>query len=194
MIIPEDFAQVNLKFTGDAIPTGAEMTFGINTVGNPGGVPAWADDVVSNWDSAGMAELYTGQVTLASVLVKAGPNATGPFIETLAGIPGTAANPAVTANTAMLIRKVTDTGGRQGRGRFFLPGIPEGHCDPDGTLDTGYLESATADWEAFLGKMGTSQLPMALLHGAGSPVAVPHEILDLVPATKAATQRRRLRR
>jgi len=194
VIIPVDFAQVNLKFTGSALPTGAEMTFGMNTVGNPGSVAAWADDVAGAWDDAGLVELYTGQVRLSSILVKAGPNSTGPFVEQPYDFLGTAANPAVTANTSMLIRKVTDTGGRQGRGRFFLPGVPEGKVDPDGTFDSGYLDSAVADWESFLGKLGTDQLPMALLHGDGSPVATPHEVLDLSPATQAATQRRRLRR
>lgn len=193
MIIPTSFAQVNLKFTGDALPGTAEVVFGVNITGFPGDPISLGTAVIGAVGDASLDELWVGDVKLSSVLVKYGPNSTGVFGETTADMAGTAANPGVTANTALLVRKVTDTGGRQGRGRLFLPGIPTNQVDSDGVVHGGFLDTAHADFQDFLAKLGAIPAPMALLHGEHSPSSTPHEVLDLVPSGLLATQRRRLR-
>lgn len=194
MFIPEDWAQVNLKFTGDAIPDVAEMTFGVNIASYVGAPADLASLVITHAGDADLTALWVGDVTLSSVLAKFGPNEDGPFAEVATDLSGTAANPAVPANTSLLIRKVTAVGGRHGRGRMFMPGVPSNQVDSDGTVHSGYLDTAHANWGDFLGKMTTDSAHPALLHAAPGLTPPPYLILDLLPATKLATQRRRLRR
>lgn len=194
MIIPVDFAQVNLRFAGDALPTGAEMVFGVNLTGFAGGPLDAANDVATAWTDANMDALYVGDVELRSVLVKFGPNTTGAFAETFVSVPGIGANPGVTPNTALLVKKATEVGGRQGRGRMFQPGVPSNQVDDDGNVKPGFLGTANSNYGDFLSKIAADQLPMALLHNEGSPTAAPFEVTSLTPGAVLATQRRRLRR
>jgi len=103
-------------------------------------------------------------------------------------------------NCAFLVRKRTSLSGRRGRGRMYLPGVPEGLVDPAGNI-TG---SAVTDlqngldnwWDELTGvPPGTSAYPPVVLHrseGAGVEPA-PTPILSFQAESKIATQRRRLR-
>lgn len=194
MIIPDHFAQVNLKFGGPNLPTGAEMTFGVNITGYAGGPADAGPDIYTAWTDASVDDLYVGDTWLASVLVKFGPNDTGAFAEYVVNAHGSAGNPGVPANTALLVKKVTSFGGRKGRGRMFLPGIQSSVIDPNGNLHSGFLTTALANLNDFLGKLGAAQLPMALLHGDHETGLAPYEVNVLDIGSKVATQRRRLRR
>ena len=194
MEIPLGYAQVNMKFTGDAAPTGAQITFGVSVdtfAGDPTAVGARVSD---NWATASCDELYVGALTLDEILVKFGPNDDGAFGVYGVGSTGSGANPSVLVNGALLVRKTTDMGGRKGRGRFFLPGVPDGVCDADGTVHSGYLTSATEDLNSFLDKMATDDLAVVLLHNDPDVDPATTHVTGFQPAAKLATQRRRLRR
>lgn len=193
MIIPVGFAQVNLVFTGSALPEGAEVTFGVdNTVASitAGGIAGLFDGI---YDASGIrANLSTG-VNMTEIRVKLGPNATGPTAEEAAGGTGTGGTPGL-PNAAWLCTKVTALGGRAAKGRMFFPGIPEASVGGDGQIDSGAVVAMQADVQAFLAGCEAADLAMVLLHSAGSPISTPTPVTSLHIETLAATQRRRMRR
>lgn len=190
--IPAGVAQVNLKFTGINLPTGAEMTFGVDQAAQtPVGV---AGAVCTAWDLSGVQSLQTDETLLASVYVKFGPSLTGPSADVACGLAGVATGAGVHPNTAMLVKKVTPDGGRAGRGRMYMPGMPETVISDSGLVDAGFLGSANTAFEDFRARLNTATIPMILLHGAGSPISLPSVVTSLLVDPKVATQRRRLRR
>lgn len=122
-------------------------------------------------------------------------------------------------NVAIVVEKITSRAGRRGRGRMFIPGVPESNADDNGLLGT----NATA-WNnqgtSFLNTLaaaaggsavGSPVVPL-LFHGPTSVTTVttgpgirtvtttegaagpdPDVITGLVVDPKLATQRRRLR-
>lgn len=196
MFIPENFAQVNLKFTGDDLPTGAEMTFGLRHDVAALTPLEVAQAVSQAWGTT--AELFDYQTTQVSqdrVLVKFGPNDTGPSVEYSNPWNGSIAQDTVTANTAVLIRKTTAVGGRRGRGRMFMPGLPENQVDGSGALNTTYQAGIQTSWNNFFDALEGADLPLYLLHSEGPAILVPPvPLTSLDVSATAATQRRRLRR
>lgn len=192
MIIPTGFAQVNIRFGGDAIRDRAEVTFGLDNTTSPKDPDilaalvdvAWEDNISPNWcDSA----------TISTVLVKLGPNDTGAFAEVPGTAEGQSSNPPLSVNTAVMVRKITTHGGRQGRGRFYVPGYPESVPDGPGNLGSGPVASYTADFRGFLADLDAAGNPMVLLHGENVE-ASPYEVVDLIVSPILGTQRRRMRR
>lgn len=193
MLIPVGFAQVNLKFSGTGQPLGGECTYGLDITGY-GGDPADAALLIGNaWGSEQMDVLQSSSVTLASVLVKYGPNATGPSAEVAAGFAGTQTTP-VSPNTSWLVQKRTALGGKAGRGRMYIPGIPESVVDASGVIDTSYVNSSQTHVSDFFLLQSAADLIPVLLHGPDSPIGTPTVITSFDVQFKVATQRRRLRR
>jgi hypothetical protein len=192
-VIPAGFGQANLRFQGDALPTGAEITFGFDHDGSAS-LSDCATAFANAWTVSDIPALQTNGVELVEVLIKLGPNATGPAGVFGFSIPGESVSATYPPNTAMLIRRVTAIGGRSGRGRIYMPGVPEPQADGAGVLDTTYLSDAETAWDNFRGTISLAGLPLVLLHGETSPLSVPTAITDLAVAASLATQRRRLRR
>lgn len=194
MIIPTGFAQVNLKFTGSALPTGAEMTFGVDHTGYSGDPLAAGEDIFDIWDGADLEGLQNTTTFLTGVLVKFGPNSTGPSAEYVNSKQGTNGGDAYNPNTAYLVHKATALGGRAGRGRMYMPGVNEGDVDGTGVVDGTLLGLLNTRWAAFAAALVLADLPMVLLHGPGSPISTPTLVTGVTVDQKVATQRRRLRR
>lgn len=194
MIIPTGFAQANLKFSGTAAPTGAEITLGFD-LSEFGGNPADAAQIIADeWDAAGMDARQVDGITLANVLVKFGPNSIGPSAEVGVDIPGTTSDDGAGPQVAALCQKITAIGGRAGRGRFYLPGISENSFVESGQLGDTFIGNLNASLVSWLLGMGTADLTPVLLHAEGSPVESPTPITTIVCAGQIATQRRRNRR
>jgi hypothetical protein len=193
MIIPEGYAQINAIHTGTSLPTGAEWTLGVKREDFVGDVT----DIAQAFEAALLASTLYGNVslgvTMSSVLVKEGPNSTGASVIEPANEPGTNGNQA-SPNTAFLIRKETELGGRAGRGRFYLPGVPDANINPNGTLVSGVTAALQTDLDALYNALVAVELIPVVLHNAGSPLIIPTEITRFAPQSVAATQRRRLRR
>lgn len=190
MIIPAGYSQVNLKFGGVAVPLGAEMTFGVEnpTAMLPGQIADFVGDTLVGNAFAGF--LVTGS-GLISILVKNGPNATGPSEELGYIIAGTQSGAGGGAAVSVLISKVTALGGRKGRGRMFQPGVTESVVDPGGVLQTVHATALNTCWTGIKADLAAGDLPMHLLHGDAT---APTEIVNLNVQTVVATQRRRQRR
>lgn len=193
MLIPDGYAQANLRFSGTALPTGAEVVLGLNVEVGPSTPLEVAEEVALAW-AAGMNTLQTNQVTLSSVLVKFGPTSTGPSAEFGCNIPGTVSNPTAPPNVTFLVKKLTPNGGRQGQGRMYVPGVGEGFINQDGLIDATQLTTWRTQVDGFLGDLTAGGLVPALLHAEGSPISAPYLVTSFFLDNKVATQRRRLRR
>lgn len=190
MRIPEGFSQVNLIFNGPGVPTGAEMTFGIdNSVAlSPADI---ADNVGTIYVAAGILAVINNDVDLAAIRVKNGPNDDGPFAVVPNPVASTLGGDSAPPNTAVLIRKFTAAGGRRGSGRFYMPGPNEGSIGDGGLLTSTYIDDVQDAWAAFALGLATADLPMVLLHDNNRE---PDLVTSLEVQATAATQRRRLRR
>lgn len=194
MIIPTGYAQANFRFTGDALPTGAEITMGYDVTGFIGGPDDAAEGLALNWTSSEMFNFQCDSVALTSVLVKFGPIATGPSAIYPTTVTGFESGQSVAPNTSVLVRKTTALGGRAGRGRLFLPGIPEAKITESGAVDASWATSRQNDLNQWLLDDIADDLVPVVLHSAGSPITAPTPITVLLLDSIAATQRRRLRR
>jgi hypothetical protein len=195
MIIPDGFGQVNFRYIGTGMPTGAEVTLGFNI---DAGAPVLPVDQAAFfkgvWNTR-IKPLTTTVCTLKEVYVKNGPNATGPDGTSTANIVGTLGDSPATPNMALLVRKNTAGGGRRGRGRLYWPGLPESYLDQAGNI----LAAAITSWQTAMTGLfddaAASFLPLVLLHAPGATTTPePTPLTSLSVQSVAATQRLRMRR
>jgi len=191
MIIPEGFSQVTHVFSGAAVPLGAVVTYGVENEDDtdPGTLAAAAHSIWSN----NMLAFQSDSITLASTIVKNGPNDIGPTGEVSDPQDGTNPNAGCTPNVSYLVQKSTSVGGRIGRGRMYIPGVPESDVDTSGALDgtrytviQGHIQDFYDDW------LASAVHQMVLLHT--SSAHDPYRLAALSLSDRVATQRRRLRR
>lgn len=194
MLIPENFCQVNFFFEGVGVPTGAQCTLALKH-DQSGDTPAEvAETMAAIWQASNIDSQQSSSVTMTKVLVKFGPNATGPSAEFDANTPGTASADCETPNTSYLIHKNTDFGGRQGRGRMYIPGPPTAAVGGNGIIVALNVTNLQTALDTFYADCITASYLPALLHAEGAPVQLPYTVNSFTVDGKAATQRRRLRR
>lgn len=194
MIIPSGFGQVNLRFSGDIIPTGAEVTFGIDVALVDDTPAEMAELIRQRLLTANIAQNYVNNVTLSSILVKYGPNDIGPSGIVAAAIQGSKTGDNVAANTACLVNKNTAFGGRAGKGRMYWPGMSAEDIDDSNLLSSAFATAFATALNNFRTAMATADVGLVLLHDAGSPLTIPTPITSFTVQRLVATQRRRLRR
>lgn len=192
MIIPVDYSQVNLKWTGNGLPLGAQTTWGI---ANDDDLPPSdiAQKALTAWDDCGVMDNMSVQVSVTSCLVKNGPNQIGPAAEVAATVAGTSGSEPLPPNVSLLVSKNTAAGGRMGKGRLFLPGLPEGSTPGGGVVAPTPLAEVQGKMNALLGHLRDSNIPMVLLHSKVGIIELPLEVTSLTVQSRMATQRRRLR-
>jgi hypothetical protein len=193
VFIPVGWGQVNWKFAGVGAPTGAQVTLGFNHENFTDPIEACAVALQQAWVTA-MLPRQSTQINLQGTLVKWGPNDTGPQAEVGSGATGGGSGQSETPQTAALVQKVTGVGGRQGRGRMYVPGIPETNFASDGSMSSGNQALWQTALNSLVTAMNAADLPPALLHSPAGPIVAPFPITGLLIQGKAATQRRRIRR
>lgn len=193
VLIPNDYAQVTLGFTGVAIPLGAACTLGLNVELYPGDPTAAALDIAQDVLPA-MSAYVVNKVAITSIKVKFGPTQTGPSAEIATNIPGLGNLDPAPPNTALLVRKITGFGGRQGTGRWYWPGIADTQIDDGGNLGPATVTSLQTGFNSFHSNLVASGLVPVLLHGEDEPISTPMPITSFSVQSRVATQRRRLRR
>lgn len=100
---------------------------------------------------------------------------------------------AVPQNTAVLVKKVSNLGGRRNRGRFYVPGLPETDIDNAGNMVGASLAAwGTAMNNLQLGLESDSFLDRLVIFHSAAPLT-PTIVASLAVDPKVATQRRRLR-
>jgi len=193
MEIPFGFGQVNFVYTGQGLPTGAQVTCGLG-VADFSGTPTDAAEVLrDHWEDQ-VLPLQVNSVQLTEVIVKFGPTDTGPSGTAASTQDGHITSSGIAPNVALLVSKTTSFGGRAGRGRMFIPGMTEADTLADGSVDSAYLTAAQAAFDALLTAMAADDLEARLLHSATSPLSTPTLIDAFIVQGRVATQRRRLRR
>lgn len=194
MAIPLEFCEVWFAFNldGDNETMYTHLAYGVDSA------------IIQSAVDAGFAEfidvfrpLYSSDVTLAGGHI---------LQQTAAGIRRweTGATPLAGSglfqlapnNCAYLAKKVSPLGGRRNRGRMFFPSPSEPSLDAAGNV----IGTAITDWNDALAELlpggsihtAFGFLGLAvILHETGSQT--PTECSNLVLASKAATQRRRMR-
>lgn len=191
MIIPVEYAQVNYRFGGAACPLGAEITFGIRHVAS--GLSAGeVAEAFRDFYAPSILTYQQQDCILTNTHVKFGPNDTGQFADVPSNLDGDATGDAIAPQVSALITKTTNTGGRRGRGRLFMPGLPESAVDQSGVVDPANRAALTGVWEDFREAIAAADLPMVVLHSSGS--VAPTTVTALSCQGQVATQRRRNRR
>lgn len=193
MIIPNGYAQANFVYEGDAVPDGAENTLGLALAPGPASPMALAIALVTIWESRVIPNL-TSVIGLERVDVKYGPNSTGAAASAPGSNTGTFGELALPSNTSLLLHKVTAMGGRQGRGRLYLPGFREDHVSPAGIVTAADVDDLTDTFNGVNDDLAAINCVPVLLRSAGAPVSTPEPITSWICDGKVATQRRRLRR
>lgn len=193
--IPEGYGQINFVWsvTNDPEPMLNTIGFGIDgTTGIDAG--AFANEAMDAWGDLWATELST-PLWLERVDLLLGPS--GSLIITSStdarrqmGTSGSMTPP----NCALLVKKRTIVGGRENRGRMYIPGVNEPTVDNVGNLDSGFIASVNTKLETFRTRInayaGVTQL--VILHT--DETAEPTPISALVVDPRLATMRQRLRR
>lgn len=188
MIIPVGYLHVQHFFGGSSVPNGAAVTYGLGGFG-AGTLPDLAEELHDLWATSWQPVL-TATTWLLETRVKAGPNATGPFASHVETVFGAITGESVPPNTALLVEKRTDLGGRSGRGRMFVPGVGDSAVAAGGDIAPTSLADYQAVANAWLTGLETTTTGMFILHTASSD---PTRVTSLTVDPIAATQRRRLR-
>lgn len=193
MVIPDGYGQLNFIFTGQAVPTGAQVTFGFqNSLEKTFGEVLGA--IASAIGEVDFGQFIENDSELSTALIKLGPSATGPSGEAPVGLTGDAGSDGTAPNLALLVKRFTAAGGRSGSGRLFWPFVMTSWLSDDGSIGAGTVTSVTDEFNAFSTAMAGHDLPLFLLHSESSPVELPTEITGFLCDPLAATQRRRMRR
>lgn len=193
MLIPTGFAQVNLKHVVLGSEHPAEVTLGINNSGAAGTLIEQAEIIRDAWQEWWVASMATA-LFFTGVRIKEGPNATGAAVEIAATGQGGGTAGACPPNVAVLVHKLTPYGGRTGRGRMYLPGIPEENVDSGGNISSSWLADRQSNLNSFWAELVAADLDPVLLHSEETAVSDPFVITSFAVQSKVATQRRRLRR
>lgn len=195
MLIPLNYAQANIIYNhGIGTPTGAEVTIGLNTAGFSGSTTDIGQAVYDSLVTSNIFGNLSDDVAIEGVLVKEGPNATGPSALYSNIAQGAVSGDSTPPNTAILVHKVTAFGGRQGRGRMFWPGLPEAGMLGSGNLAGTYQADLQTGFTSFYDELVAADLIPTLLHGDTPSPPGPYGILAFNVDARVATQRRRLRR
>lgn len=190
MTIPAGFGQISVEHSGGGIVGSAFWTLGFDN--NASDTAADIADYINTTLIGGdYLDCLSSSVFFVGVHVKLGPDATGPSAFEANGNNGTVGGNAAPPNIAGLVHKNTSLGGRQGRGRLFVPGLAEAFLAQDGLITSEYSGLLQTLFTGLGGSMILNSLPPMLLHAdALSPTAI--DTLTVDPMV--ATQRRRLRR
>lgn len=191
LILPDQYSQVNMIFTGAPVPNGAQMTFAVHnpTEESPATIAA---AVSASWVT-NLKSFFDSNSSLSTIRVKNGPTATGPAADAAGPGAGSAANTCVAPNTAILIRKLTGFGGHAATGRMYMPCVDEAWIDEGGDVGGATLAALQTAYSDFKDDIETSGFDWVLLHSSTDPFLTPTFVLSLAVQSKAATQRRRLR-
>lgn len=189
MAIPAGYVRITLPFVGAAVPTGAANVLCFENT-----TSLDADAIQILWNGASGTDPWSymsSSATCPEMLIKFGPDATGALETRACATAGSSGGAMGGAAIAVLIKKATALGGRRGRGRFFLPAIPEEFVDIGGTLDSTFVSGIQADTDTFFAALAVGGLEACVEHSDGAtptPVTA-HSVSNVV-----ATQRRRQRR
>lgn len=192
IVVPPGFANCQYLFELSGDPEWMATAVGVD-LGGATDYQAVADSLAQQFIDvfpiSAIADVYTFRGTKLTVGQAGGP----PIIVEAAyvHIGNVASATFLPQNCAFLIRKGTALGGRQGRGRMYLPPFPIAETQ------VNHLGQLVAASQASLqGKINSWLLPeieKVLFHDASQGAMAPTPITSFLVDARIATQRRRLR-
>lgn len=108
-------------------------------------------------------------------------------------IAGAGVGTALPNNCAALLRKVTNVGGRRGRGRMYVPGVLESSANEVGDLSAAALAAYVSAGTSLVFDLTALATIDSLVILHSSAPFTPTPITDITAAPRIATQRRRMR-
>lgn len=181
------YAMVRHYFTSTTVAREAAITYGVDVGGiTPSNTVAsdLADMIGPVWNNIG-----SSSATMVRTELQVGPSPTGPsYLDSNADV-GAVGGDGMTPNVAILVKKVTASGGRENRGRLYFPYTSEAIINAAGDVagtNVTLINGVLATWLSDLESYGA---PMVVLHNS---LSVPTVVTALVCENKVATQRRRL--
>jgi len=189
MIIPSGFGQVSFVHQGAGIEGDGVCTLGFR---NDAGASAnsAAEDIGTLWIPV-VDQFCVQGITFTSAFVKLGPNDVGPSGEFAFSAIGDQGDDSASPQTCVLLQKTTLLGGRQGRGRMYVPGPPDVLGENDGVWDAGAVAQWQTAIDTFTAAMTSADYVPVLLH---TDSLAPTPMTGMIVSTRSATQRRRNRR
>ncbi len=195
LVVQDGFANLFLGYTLTGDPQTMYTAIGIDFDGDPtvGEGITIIEELVAGWhiNMKGVTpEPYTLGPSHADMGVTDGPNGR---VDVALTTPGEGASTAMPSNCSYLVTKSTTLGGRQGRGRMYIPGVSGGGIDANGVINVGVLD-AIQDAVVAFGSFAvtvTGVDTLCLFHSGESPD--PSTIVGLTVSNQIATQRRRMR-
>jgi hypothetical protein len=203
LVIPEGYAHVvhSLSWAGDTELMA--ITYGVKaaTVGAPA-TPAEIAATCNGAFGTNVMPEMDGIITLVGTEVtwQADPLPADPLIGSVSAsvAGGGTSGSVVPQNTAFLVHKRTATGGRGGRGRFYLPGVDESAVSDLGIVATLVRTDFNTALQAMLDDLNAGGFTegMYVLHDSLGAFAAadPYLVTSLTMDTLVSTQRRRLRK
>ncbi len=199
--IPPGFGSIihSLRLASDPEPMA--LTYGVELVGS--GTPQ--EHVNDAHDAMGdfMSSVIPAEYSLLRTELRFTDVAGGATTISVAtgDRPGGGAAAALPQNCAYLVHKRTAAPGRRGRGRLFIPGVPEGLTDARGLISAAQVTGMQTALNLLLARYsgdGTTPLGkwMVVLHTIADlavPGPPPNRVTALTCDPTIATQRRRLR-
>jgi len=189
LVIPPGFAQAALRWSLAGDPEVMISTVGLGVIGTG---QEESDALADDWITEFPAGSYSSSWTFLGVRMSVGQDGGPPaIVESPRSVTGTASVATPPNNFAVLFTKQTAVGGRQGRGRMFLPpfNVDETHVDARGMLEDAYLASIGPAVNTLM----LARTPV-LLHDSTSPGDhAPTIVTAFIIQRQGATQRRRMR-
>lgn len=190
LVIPAGAAQITFVYQLAGDPEPMNNVFGVDwsPVDN---APTTLQNIAASWGGSVMSRL-SDTLTLLEVRATIAQDPDPPLSVTeIVDEQGGDSGAVLPQNCAYLLQKRSEHGGPTGRGRMFLPGVPESKVSNTGVVDgveRGIITGAAASFIDDLVDFGT---PMLIFHASAE---APYQVVFLPCDGKIATQRERLRR
>lgn len=203
-VIPPGYADCSMKFTLGTFPRSAYCTFGVKTnYPDPQDTATHiknAFNVALSWK-----DMLDNNASLTEIKVTQGVVDGAPLIGLYSvPVPGGAGHLSCPVNCAVLVTKVTNFGGRTGKGRMYAPWVlEESEVDEAGVITPIGLTQYSGRFANFFDNLVTELVPMYLLHDDEmkgpdgevlDPIPDPYQVKTLAVSPIIGTQRRRLGR
>jgi hypothetical protein len=201
LIIPPGFAQCSWQWELNGDPEYINTTCGVYVTEYGGNFQAAANDCADAMGVAFPAAQMSDQFRFRGVVLRVGQDGAPPIIveapRDVVGLGGAAILP---SNCALLVRKLTNAGGRRNKGRFYFPllAILENAVSQIGVvspLDLANMQGRLNVLHVEL-MAGSPNPSPVILHSSGgvTPPGIPTEVTGFSAQPIIATQRRRMRR
>lgn len=199
LVIPVGYGLAAFHLTG---PVGTQpyvTTMGVDLSAAGGDFVAAADAAFLAY-SANLLARTSNQLVLDHVTLSVGQDGPGGSVDsTETPAPGTSSGVFPPTALSLIARKVTNSLGRPGRGRMFLPGVvTESEVEQDGTISTASRNAINPVLQQFLedlrdgvaGAPALIPLPPVLLHSGARP---PDPVVQLTASETVGWIRGRIR-